>query len=231
MKYDIGGEMNIKSLLKTIFVVVVSFAFVFALAILVLISVVRNTTQQALQPVEQVRDALATQSALFLNPTPTVFPDPVTIIYEIRSLARLETAQYSMEKIITAETGQSELGFLFGDKLLFVAHGKVIAGVDLEKLNPEDLWIQNTVLYVRLPEAEIFMTTLDNDLSYVYDRETGILRRGEIQLETLARQAAVREIEKSAIADGILDWARLNAESYLGRLFRSLGYAEVIFVK
>lgn len=223
--------MNIHSIFKGLLLILLSFAVVFALAIIVLVSVVRNTTQQALQPVEQVRDAIATQSALLFNPTPTIIPDPVTIIYEIRSLARLETAQYSMEKIITAEAGQGELSFLFGDKLLFVAHGKVIAGVDLEKLKPEDLWVQNGVLYVRLPAAEIFMATLDNDLSYVYDRETGILRRGEIHLETLARQAAVREIEKAAIADGILDWAQLNAESYLSRLFRSLGYADVIFIK
>jgi len=223
--------MNIRSIFKVVLAIVLSFALVFALAVIVLISVIRNTTQQALQPVEQVRDAIATQSALFFNPTPTVLPDPVTIIYEIRSLARLETAQYSMEKIITAETGQNEFGFLFGDKLLFVAHGKVIAGVDLEKLMPEDLWVQNGILYVRLPAAEIFITTLDNDLSYVYDRETGILRRGEVNLETLARQAAVREIEKAALADGILEWAQLNAEAYLSRLFRSLGYSDVIFVK
>lgn len=223
--------MNIHSIFKGLLLIILSFALVFALAIIVLVSVVRNTTQEALQPMEQVRDAIATQSALLFNPTPTIIPDPVTIIYEIRSLARLETAQYSMEKIITAEAGQGELSFLFGDKLLFVAHGKVIAGVDLEQLKPEDLWVQNGVLYVRLPESEIFMAALDNDLSYVYDRETGILRRGEINLETLARQAAVREIEKAAIADGILDWAQLNAESYLSRLFRSLGYADVIFVK
>lgn len=223
--------MNIRSIFKVVLAIVLSFALFFALAVIVLISVIRNTTQQALQPVEQVRDAIATQSALFFNPTPTVLPDPVTIIYEIRSLARLETAQYSMEKIITAETGQNEFGFLFGDKLLFVAHGKVIAGVDLEKLMPEDMWVQNGILYVRLPPAEIFITTLDNDLSYVYDRETGILRRGEINLETLARQAAVREIEKAALADGILGWAQLNAEAYLSRLFRSLGYSDVIFVK
>lgn len=223
--------MNIRSIFKVVLAIVLSFTLIFALAVIVLISVIRNTTQQALQPVEQVRDAIATQSALFFNPTPTVLPDPVTIIYEIRSLARLETAQYSMEKIITAETGQNEFGFLFGDKLLFVAHGKVIAGVDLEKLMPEDLWVQNGILYVRLPAAEIFITTLDNDLSYVYDRETGILRRGEVNLETLARQAAVREIEKAALADGLLEWAQLNAEAYLSRLFRSLGYPDVIFVK
>ncbi len=223
--------MKGSSLFRIVVFVFLSLALFFGLAVVVLVAVVRNTTQQAIQPIEQVRDVLATQSALLFHPTPTVIPDPVTIIHEIRSLARLETAQYSMEKIITAEAGQGELSFLFGDKLLFVAHGKVIAGVDLEKLNPEDLWVENGILYVRLPEAEIFLTTLDNDLSYVYDRETGILRRGEIQLETLARQAAVREIEKAALADGILNWAQLNAESYLSRLFRSLGYADVIFVE
>ncbi|MEW6180169.1 MAG: DUF4230 domain-containing protein [Chloroflexota bacterium] len=223
--------MKGSSLLRIVVFVFLSLVLFFGLAVVVLVAVVRNTTQQAMQPIEQVRDVLATQSALLFNPTPTVIPDPVTIIHEIRSLARLETAQYSMEKIITAEAGQGELSFLFGDKLLFVAHGKVIAGVDLEKLKPEDLWVENGILYVRLPEAEIFLTTLDNDLSYVYDRETGILRRGEIQLETLARQAAVREIEKAALADGILNWAQLNAESYLSRLFRSLGYADVIFVE
>lgn len=223
--------MKGSSLFRIVVFVFLSLVLFFGLAVVVLVAVVRNTTQQAMQPIEQVRDVLATQSALLFNPTPTVIPDPVTIIHEIRSLARLETAQYSMEKIITAEAGQGELSFLFGDKLLFVAHGKVIAGVDLEKLKPEDLWVENGILYVRLPEAEIFLTTLDNDLSYVYDRETGILRRGEIQLETLARQAAVREIEKAALADGILNWAQLNAESYLSRLFRSLGYADVIFVE
>lgn len=223
--------MSVKTILKAGLVALVVILLLFGVMLLVLVNTLSTTTQKALQPVGQMGDVLATQSALLLNPTPTVLPDPVTILHEIRSLARLETAQYTMEKIITAETGQSELKFLFGDRLLFVGHGKVIAGVDLEKLKPGDLWIDNQVLNVRLPPAEVFITSLDNELSYVYDRETGLLRRGEINLETLARQAAEAEIEKAAIQDGILDWARMNAESYLGRLFRSLGYEDVIFIQ
>ncbi len=223
--------MSVKTILKAGLLALVVILLLFGVMLLVLVNTLSTTTQKALQPVGQMGDVLATQSALLLNPTPTVLPDPVTILHEIRSLARLETAQYTMEKIITAETGQSELKFLFGDRLLFVGHGKVIAGVDLEKLKPGDLWIDNQVLNVRLPPAEVFITSLDNELSYVYDRETGLLRRGEINLETLARQAAEAEIEKAAIQDGILDWARMNAESYLGRLFRSLGYEDVIFVQ
>ena len=174
---------------------------------------------------------ISTEIAHALNPTPTILPDPVTIIRSVRSLARLETIQYSVEKIITAEVGQGVFGFLVGDRLLFVAHGDVIAGIDLEKLAPEDLWVIDRILYVDLPTAEIFVATLDNDLSYVYDRDTGLFTKGNIELETLARQAAEEEILKAAITSGILVQAKINAENYLWRLFNTLGYPEIIFVK
>jgi len=186
--------------------------------------------QQAIQPVNDLTSNMATQVAEILNPTPTVIPDPITIIHGVRSLSRLETIQYSVEKVITAETGQGTFGFLFGDRLILVAHGVVIAGVDLGKLGPDDLWVESGVLYVRLPEAEIFIATLDNEKSYVYDRDTGALTRGDVDLETTARQAAEAEIKNAALEDGILLQAQRNAEDYLERLFLELGYPTVIFV-
>jgi broad specificity phosphatase PhoE len=149
----------------------------------------------------------------------------------VRALARLETIQYTVEKVITAETNQGTFGFLFADKLLLVAHGTVIAGVDLGKLKPEDMWLDGSVLNVRLPSAEVFIATLDNDKTYVYERDTGVLRSPDQNLETLARQSAEQEIQKAAIDDGILNIARQNAETYLTRFFLSLGYADVIFVQ
>jgi hypothetical protein len=216
--------MNIN---KTIFRVIL-IVFIVA-AIWLIISSINSSLTRAISPLQQANQALQTQVHDFLNPTPTVLPDPVTIIHEVRSLARLETIQYSMEKIITAEINQGVLGPLFGDKLLFVAHGTVIAGVDLEKLGAEDLWVENDVLHVRLPQAEIFIATLDNEKSYVYDRETGLLTHGDPNLETTARQVAEQEIYKAAIEDGILDQAQVNAEAYLIRLFLALGYPDVVF--
>ncbi len=190
---------------------------------------IQQTTQQAVQPLQQANQAMQTQIATLLNPTPTIIPDPVSIIHDVRALARLETVQYSVEKVITAETNQGTLEFLFGDRLLLVAHGVVIAGVDLQKLAPQDVWLEGSVLHVRLPEAEVFIATLDNEKSYVYDRETGLLSKGNINLETQARQVAEAEILRTALEDGILETARINAEAYLSLLFRSLGYDEVIF--
>ncbi|MCW5873321.1 MAG: DUF4230 domain-containing protein [Anaerolineales bacterium] len=194
-----------------------------------ILGLVRDTAAASLNPVQQLSESVSTQVANVLNPTPTVIPDPVTIVHEVRSMARLETIQYSVEKIISAETRQGLFGFLVGDRILFVAHGTVIAGVDLQKLNPEDLRVEGGVLYVTLPPAEVFVATLENDRSYVYDREQGVLTRGDQNLETVARQAAEDEIKKAALADGILEQAQINAENFLYRFFLQLGFPEVIF--
>jgi len=202
-----------------------------------IVQTVRDMTaqvaQQASEPFQQVsqaNQAMQTQVSQLMNPTPTIIPDPVTYIYDIRALARLETIQYSVEKVITAEQNQGTFDFLFGDRMLFVAHGTVIAGIDMDKLQPGDMALVNGVLNVRLPSAEVFVATIDNQKSYVYTRETGILTKQTVDLETLARQSAENEIRNAALEDGILQQAQVNAEAYLVKFFNALGYKTVIFV-
>jgi hypothetical protein len=211
---------------------VIGILAILVIGMVMIVSTIRNLGALALAPVqrfEDVSDSIGTQVADVLNPTPTVLADPITIIHDVRALARFESVQYSIERVITAETGQNIFAALFGDRLLFVAHGIVIAGVDMQKLQPEDMWLENGVLHVRLPEPEIFISTLDNEKSYVYDRETGIFSKGNIDLETEARQVAEQAIEEAALEDGILETAGQNAELYFSLLFRALGYPEVIF--
>ena len=219
-----------KNTLNTIFSVLI--ILVLIAGVYFIVQTVRETAAAAAAPfqgIQQANDSMQTQVAQLLNPTPTIIPDPVTYINEIRALARLETIQYSIEKVIKAEVGQGNLGFAFGDKLLFVAHGIVIAGIDMEKLQPGDMHLDNGLLTVKLPPAEIFIATLDNEKSYVYDRETGILTKGNQDLETLARQSAEDEIRKAALEDGILTQAQTNGEAYLLKFFVALGYKTVIF--
>jgi hypothetical protein len=212
-------------------VLVIGVLLILAAGVVATVVIVRNTANSAIQPIQQGNSSLQTQVANFLHPTPTVIPDPATIIHEVRSLARLETIQFSVEKVITAETAQGRFAFLFGDKLLFVAHGTVIAGVDLAKMNAGDVSVVNGVLNMRLPAAEIFVATLDNANSYVYDRQTGVLTHGDMNLETTARRAAEDEIRKAALQDGILAEAQTNAQDYLSRLFRDMGFQDVIFTQ
>lgn len=213
----------------------------FSLLILIIIGVaaymivqtIKSTTQAATAPLQSLSEqnqAVQTQMANLLHPTPTIIPDPVTYINEIRALARLETIQYSVEKVITGESGGGTFEALFGDKILFVGHGTVVAGIDMDKLRPEDMRFENGVLTVNLPPAEIFIAALDNEKSYVYNRDTGLLTKPDPNLETLVRQRAEEEILKAALEDGILQQAQVNAEAYLFKFFSALGFPNTIFV-
>lgn len=217
---------------STSFRIVIRVLLLLAVIVLIGYIIVRinKTFTQTLQPFQDANDQLSTQVSRLLHPTPTIIPDPVTIINEVQALARLETIRYTVEKVITAETGQGVLASLFGDRLLFVAHGYVIAGIDMQKMTAEDLWLNGNELNVRLPAAEVLVATLDNDKSYVYDRETGLLSKGNPDLETQARQVAEQEILNAAIEDGILDTASTNAQTYLRWFFATLGYKQIDFV-
>ncbi|MGB2894754.1 MAG: DUF4230 domain-containing protein [Anaerolineales bacterium] len=211
---------------KAAFLILIGVVLFLAISVLVLL----RGVQQATQPVIELQQGVSTEVARLLHPTPTIIPDPVTIVHEVQSLARLETIHYSVEKVITAETRQGPFGFLFGDKLLLVAHGSVIAGVDLAGITESDISIdENGMVTLQLPPAEVFIATLDNEKTYVYDREVGFLRRGDVELETAARLAAEEAILEAALTDGILEQAQANADGYLFRLLRSLGFSNVRF--
>ena len=209
-------------------VLIVGLLIIAALTGYGLISVLRG----AVQPAAQAGGQVATTVAVLLPPTPTPLPDGEAVVLAMQSLARLETAQFTIEKVIIKEQGQGALGALFGDRVIFVAHGEVIAGVDLSKLVQGDVAVlPNGKAFVTLPAAEILVTTIDNDKSYVVDRQTGLLTKGNINLETEARQEAQHEIENAALEAGVLDQAQKNAETYLRQLMSALGYTDVTFVR
>ncbi len=80
-----------------------------------------------------------------------------------------------------------------------------------------------------LPEPEIFIVSLDNEKSYTYSRDTGLLAKSDLDLETLARRAAEDEILQAALDDGILKQARVNAEAFLLGFLNNLGFHSVTF--
>ena len=191
------------------------------------VSAMRRLTQ----PLEQAERALQEQFTGLTNPTPTIIADPATVIRQVQSLSRLETASYTIEKVITAESGQGTLGFLFGDRLILVARGQVIAGVDLGLIGEGDILVADDgTAIVTLPPAEILVVKLDNQKSYVVDRDTGLIGMNPA-LETDARRSAEQEILDAALEDGILETAQRNAETYVRQLILALGFREVIFAQ
>jgi hypothetical protein len=219
-----NSKINLNTIILVLILIVLVFVVVGGFA---LVSMVRQLTQ----PLEQVERVLEEQIEEIVNPTPTILPDPVTIIHQVHNLSRLETASYTIEKVITAESGQGAFAFLFGDRLILVAHGQVIAGVDLSKMSESDVIVaEGGRAVVTLPPAEVLVVTLNNQDSYVFDRDTGFVGMNPA-LETEARQAAEEEILNAALEDGILETAQQNAEAYVRNLILSLGFREVLFAQ
>jgi hypothetical protein len=212
-------------LIQLLILVVVGFGVYY------IIQTIQSATQQAVAPWQQANNAMQTQVSDLLHPTPTVIPDPVTYINQIQALARLETIQYSIEQVVTVETNQGTLAFLFGNKMLCQVHGTVIAGIDMAKIQPGDLNLQTGVLYVKLPSAEVFTTSLDEGKTQIYNIQNGLFVKPDPNLVLTCLQGAKDKITQAALDDGILNIANQNAQTYLTRFFAALGYQNSIFNK
>lgn len=234
-KQTVEGKPSGSKTRTTLYVVLI----IFFVALIALAVAAVNLTYRAGQVAENAAAAVEPigdrMRNLFLPATPVILPNASTIVREINDLARLETASYEMEKVITADSGQEGLlEFFVGESMVFVANGKVFAGVDLSKMTEQDLVVvdPDTVM-VRLPAAEIFsdIPVLDNNKSYVADRDTGLLTQADAELETRVRQAAEQAILEAAQGSDILDRANFNAQQYMGGFLEGLGFTEVIFTR
>ena len=222
--------------MKNTFSTVMSIMILIVLAagVYFIVETVRDTAAAAAEPFGQVNEAnyaLQTQVSQLMNPTPTIIPDPVTYINEIRALARLETIQYSISQVVASEINQENpiYAFAFGSKILIQIHGSVIAGIDMEKIQPGDMRFEGGVLYVNLPPAEILAVTLDEDQTEVYTVQEGIFVDIDPNLVLDVLSVGKDKIVSVAIEDGILLQAERNAEAYLLKFFNALGYQSVIF--
>ncbi|MEM9775916.1 MAG: DUF4230 domain-containing protein [Chloroflexota bacterium] len=171
--------------------------------------------------------------SLLLSATPEILPDPLTILTRVNQLARLETASVEAEKIVTSQRDTDMLLGLFGESIVFVAAGEVIAGIDLEKMEPGDIQVVSpTTVMVHLPDAEILVATLDNDKSYVVDRDVGLFTGADPELETQVRQIGEAAILEYAVDEvKIMDVAEQNAQEFMLGFLIELGFENVVFME
>lgn len=152
------------------------------------------------------------------------------VVTRMQALGNMETSSFTVEKIIEADkaSGAGAIkNFLFGDKLLLVAHGDVIAGFNLAALNGDQVEVSGQRVTVTLPPPQILHVALDNEMTRVYDRSTGLLTCSDKDLESDARLAAEQSIRAAACEAGILTQAGDNAKKQLETLFAALDFTAV----
>jgi hypothetical protein len=207
------------------------FAITFLLLALACSVLAFGTVQQGFDGLGKLSGIIPSFPDLGLVTTPTVTIDNSrpAVISSVRALSKLETVHYEMEKVVSGQSTGPLPDFLTSDKILLVAHGQVVAGIDLSKIEPGDITVEGEMVTITLPEPEILYSKLDNEKTYVYDRQTGIFSKPDPNLESQIRQAAEEQIKLAALEDGIMAKAIANGEQVVRTLVTGLGYKDVEF--
>jgi hypothetical protein len=162
------------------------------------------------------------------------FTNTPSVVIQIQSLSDLVTVKYVIEKVVFLESPKTSTIDNFpgierfrDDKIILLAHGIVKAGVNLSRVQSEDVEASGETIRIMIPQAVLTDQYLDENATQVLDRRTGLLRTYDLKLEQQARQEAVAQIARAARQSGIEREANERARQQLTTFFKSLGYKEV----
>ncbi|PDW02443.1 hypothetical protein CJ255_14040 [Candidatus Viridilinea mediisalina] len=214
-----GGGCSQMSMVLAITVLALLIAFVFLV----------NSTLGGLG--QLFGGGLPSMREIIVTPTPQIITG-AAVVQRVTELSRLETSSYTIQTVIEVQQSQGNpiFDFFAGDALLLIAKGTVIAGVDMSTITSDDVSVgpDGRTLTLRIPPAQVFSTSLDNEATRVYNRSRGVFAPENRDLETLARQQAEREILQAACEDGVLTKATEQAQQ---ALVQFLGLLEGIEVR
>jgi hypothetical protein len=162
------------------------------------------------------------------TPRPTPTPSPTPILINFEELGTLMTARYKLQTVSVVEEKEERwIDRLFGEnKVVLVATGEVMAGVDMTRFNDEDVAVRGTTVRLIMPPAEIIDVSLIPGESWVYDRKLNILKPNW-QLELEAQEQAEASLRRWSIENGILDQAEEVFTTRIETFLRRLGFTTV----
>ena len=167
------------------------------------------------------------------------------VVMQIQKLNRLETVAFSVDTVITSQKSGSWMKLWQDEqKGLFIARGRVEAGIDLSALTPEMVQViapaeaaiknaesvdaNNPVsimpqIHITLPPSEVFSVYLD-DIE-IYDWQTGAFGMMQVDPKILqqAQSMAKKEVLERACRGDVMNMALENAQTQLQQLFSLTG--------
>jgi len=149
--------------------------------------------------------------------------DSAAVVTQIKQLNQLVTVRYSIQRVVGITEPKDPFG---AESILLMVQGEALAGVDLASMTQRDIIYSGVrSVTVTLPPAKLFNAFLDENKSKVWDRHVTWWTHWvpyDQDLEHRARLSALNEVRDAALAMGILDHARNNAESVIRDFLRAL---------
>jgi len=201
---------------------------VLLLAIGITIAIITDNTKPPSEIDEQVADSL---EEIFVEQPAVILPDPTVIVNSVQQMARVETYVATYQRVYTYAVDQEYLFGACGKKMVFVATGKAIAGIDFGLFQDGDVEVVdiNTVK-IKMPQSQLFNVFLDENESQVVSIQYGIFAAIDNQLETTVRQFCQNDLVVIANNSDILTVAQLNGEDFIRDFLLKLGFSNVEFV-
>lgn len=145
-----------------------------------------------------------------------------TILQTLKNEGFLITQNYILNQKVTIDksSGTAWKDFFWGQEIEASAVMKISSGVNLTKLNAEDVSLADKQITIKLPAIEIYSTELLGDielrntqgiLKKIFDNEDGY----NLALAKLKEQAQVTANQEALVAE-----AKINTQKEIERLIR-----------
>jgi hypothetical protein len=156
--------------------------------------------------------------------------DAPALVQEIQRLNELVTVKYTIQKVIGLEEEKVPFG---SEKLLLMVQARVLGGVDLSALTPQDIEVTpDKAVTIKLPPPKVLHVFVDEKQTKVWDRKVTWWTPWvpfNPELDQKARLAALEAVQAATLEMGILHDAQQNAEAAIRELLRHSGAATVTF--
>ncbi len=170
---------------------------------------------------------------IFKSQTVVIEQTPV-IIKEINTLSQLITITYADEVVMDkVKTGNGLPSLMTGglgmilvpsaERLVIIGRGKVIAGIDLKRLQQTDVNTVGDSIHINLPGAQILNTIVNPSGFETFD-EKGDWSEAEV---TALKVEIKNEITRRALQQNILQQARERSKNIIETFLKSTGFKKV----
>lgn len=177
----------------------------------------------------------------WLEAKPVVIDETPLVISEIKKIAELHTAKLYCEvvadSVIISPAEAAMLAmqgsgafpilpamvFTSGKKMVLIAKGRVIAGLDLSVLNEKNVIVKNDSVWLTLPSAKI-LDIITNPSDFEIFTEEGTWSSNEVNA---VKQKAVSIMRAEAQKRGLIEQANERAKLLMGNFLKASGFGWV----
>lgn len=183
-------------------------------------------------------DLLPSPGELFRPKAVEIDQTPL-VIRQIKPLAQLATitayTEVAADSSVRTSVGERlrdvinpfSMGVAMSRNLVVVGKVVIHAGVNLEKLTPQHIFIRGDSVSIQLPAAEILDVIVNPSGTDIFLEEGAWDNAAIVALKTKIRNKAVAEVQ----ANGILFHTEERAKEVLLNFFRAAGFTKITITK